>query len=72
MIDVFKNQSLGIRHGEGFWAEVDESSMLLLRIVCKTDIKTDDESSPLIQLDLAATNQNGKTVALSERMSDAV
>lgn len=72
MIDVFKNQSLGIRHGEGFWAEVDESSMLLLRIVCKNDIKTDDESSPLIQLDFVATNQNGKTVALSERMSDAV
>jgi alpha-galactosidase len=33
--DIFKNVSLGIRHGEGFWAEVDESSLLLLRIVCK-------------------------------------
>lgn len=72
MIDVFKNQSLGIRHGEGFWAEVDESSMLLLRIVCKTGIKLDDESSPLIQLAPAAANQKGKTVTLPARMSEAV
>ena len=35
VFDVFKGTSLGVRHGEGFWAEVDESSMLLLRIVCK-------------------------------------
>jgi hypothetical protein len=37
VFDVFKGTSLGIRHGEGFWAEVDESSMLLLRIDCKAD-----------------------------------
>jgi hypothetical protein len=38
IFDVFKGTSLGVRHGEGFWAEVDESSMLLLRIACKTEL----------------------------------
>ena len=47
--DVFKGVSLGIWH-ESFWAEVDESSMLLLRIACKKTsaarAKTTDEAAP--------------------------
>lgn len=33
--DLFKGQNIGTSHHGGFWREVDESSMLLLKIACK-------------------------------------
>ncbi len=71
VFDVFKNQSLGIRHGEGFWAEVDESSMLLVRISCKVArtpthhviAETDDESSLAVHLDIDHNLKGEATLA---------
>jgi hypothetical protein len=38
--DVFKGEDLGTFHG-GFWREVDESSMLLLKIACSSSTEAD-------------------------------
>ena len=34
--DLFKGTEFGV-HSDGFWREVDESSMLLLKVTCKTE-----------------------------------